>query len=269
MAITVRAVTRRTPGDLPSDPPPAEGWPTVTAANTGVPPGTSLETVTLASLGSPTGAAFDNLRVTGSGAFTGSGCTFTNCRFELDIIDRGVDNTYTRCEAYKFSAGRTGTRYNNIKAVPTPGLDCFGITSDTYQAADIVVDGFYAVGDRDAFVGGSGNHHDIIQVRGVQGATFRNVWADQGTVFSTYFNATLFLEGANGGNTDVVVEQWYSRAAGYYALYLTASPLSLSNMVFATDGPVGTKVYYGGTPGFTQTNIRWDDETPFTIQAGV
>ncbi len=246
-------------------------------ANFGVPVGTSLTSVAWNTVANVSNTTYTAKLFTDAAVdigLDGSGNTFINCAFTgKDITVRGNNNTFTRCEAAKFSfSSASGIRGTDNKSVPVPGWDAFTVTSDRSpgvpMCSDIIWDGFHVVGDASTMVQGSGNHYDCIQIRGVQGFTLRRCYLDQGPVFvGSPFNATIFFENANGGNDNCLVEYVYSRAASYYHLYLFATNLTLRNMTFARiPGPPSTNVLYGATPGFTQSAITWDDGTPFTIQ---
>lgn len=249
-------------------------------ANFGVPVGQSLTDLSAGSILSASGQTYTNRRIVGtantSTDLTGSGNTFINCRWQdmgVALLPGANGNVFTRCEAQKMTivSGTTGTRLNRWKSTGKVGEDGFTITNDRAGHAtpsDIVIDGFHVAGDAESLVVGSGNHYDCIQVRGVDGLTIRNFCFDHGTTFSALFNAAIFLEGAQGGNHNVLIENGFSRAAGYFHLYLSASGLTVRDVTFARVPDAGL-VYSGGSYTIDdQSGNAWDDGTPITDLLG-
>jgi hypothetical protein len=73
------------------------------------------------------------------------------------------------------------------------------------------------------------SHYDGIQVRGVRGMLLRGNNFDLGP-WEEMYNAAIFLENANGGNYDVVIDRNWIGGGGY-TLYLFAANVQFTNNV--------------------------------------
>lgn len=82
-------------------------------------------------------------------------------------------------------------------------------------------------------------HVDGIQTRGVKGLTIRNCFIDLGP-WQTQHNAAIFLENANGGTTDTVINNCYLNGGGYIARFgITAGQFEVTDNKLGPDGQFG------------------------------
>jgi len=246
------------PGDTPTPTqaaPEPTAPPLVNAAGpdtTGVPAG-----VTLAA-GAPgtfdeDGLVIEGQHIVGDVTLTGDGQVLRNSRVEGHVIVRGAGSTIEDAEvgALSVSGARSFTA-RRMEVFGSTGRDGVHITSggDT-RAADVVIEASWIHSpkvDPEA-------HYDGVQVRGVDRLTLRGNTIDLGT-WAPEYNAAVFLEEANGGNVDVVVEGNVVNGGGY-SVYVEGTNVSFVDNRFGRDSKWGL-VYPEHDPFTAEGNI-WAD----------
>ena len=196
--------------------PVAGGWPT--AATTGTSGTLTSGTVDY----NASGVTYNNLNVTNASTrdLVGSNNTFNNCHFNSATwVISSTGNTFNNCT---FTQNITAASSSNMtlyrcKITGYDDQDGMHITSDRGTMCDnILIQECYS-GSPTAT---SGNHVDALQVRGSTGLHMIGNYFHQGNTFSSLFNAALFLEEANGGNSGFLIEDNYFKGGGWWTTYL-------------------------------------------------
>lgn len=152
-----------------------------------------------------------NRVITGDVVFTGSGLTVRNVRVTGHAVFRGDDLVIEDSEFGSWAlSGTERVRAARVEVFGNPGQDGLHVTSDTGPVRDVVVADSWIHNPLIA----NGSHYDGIQVRGVDGLAVQNVVIDLGT-YATGQNASVFLENANGGNHNVLVQGSWLLGGGY------------------------------------------------------
>lgn len=248
--------------------------------NFGPPPGftypNTLAASTIVSSGIKdfTGYHFTGLSGSNNQVLAATDTTFTNCLWDdFPAFGLGASNVVlNHCASRKLIivSGASDIRYNMHRLTGIAGTDAIHITNDRAGHAkpvDITFNGIHAVGDKDSYISG-GNHMDSIQTRGVDRLVLHNFCFDHGTVFDTLFNATVFVQDANGGSTKVLINNGYSRSQGYRHFMLMGAEQQVSNMWFADTGH--SLLHDGGTGQIisVETNNRWENGDPIPTLFG-
>jgi hypothetical protein len=239
---------------------------TATAENTGIPADVSL---TSSSSTWITASASNTYYTSSFVTIAGDGITLTNCKFAGEVVTRGDNVTLNRCEAGGFSfSGTLGTRGTGLKALGGIGKDNFHITSDTGQCGDMELTRLYARGPASQMIGGSGNHFDGIQIRGVDGLIVDDfVFVLEDPDVNDLHNAAIFIQEANGGSRNIVFRNGLVRSGGWQTFSLYAESVHLENITVMPK-PRGVYVTEDSWP-FTQTNISLSTGASMTLQQGI
>lgn len=106
------------------------------------------------------------------------------------------------------------------------------------------------------------SHYDGVQVRGVEGLRFEYNYLDPADTFSDRQNAAIFLQNANGGNWNVVVNNNWIKAMGHGVLSISvANTAEFTNNTFY-EGPHSGKLVKALSGTIVQSGNKWDDGTP-------
>jgi hypothetical protein len=194
------------------------------ASNTGYAAGTVFKNYAGAAYNSSdTGVTYDGVNFpkpsSGYYTFTGNNLTFRNCKFNGGVQFNGDNIRFENCEVIG-GIGLSSTtnvviQNNNIHDFEDDGLDITSDNSSKPQAGNITVAHNYV--HKPVPTGMA--HSDGTQVRGVNGLTYTNNTFDMGPRLviggQDPLNSALFLENANGGNSNVVVSGNYLNGGGY------------------------------------------------------
>ena len=242
---------------------------TASVENTGVPSGTTLTTSGSTYL-STASAVYDGVHFTGALVqIVGNNQSFTNCKFTGEVVILGDNVILNRCEAAAFSfSGAWGTRGTGLRAFGGIGKDNFHVTSDTGQSGNIELRRLYARGTVAQMIGGSGNHFDGIQVRGVDGLLVEDfVFVLEAPGVDDLHNAAIFIQEANGGSRGCIFRHGLVRSGGWQTFSLYAESVHLENI---TVMPKPRGVYVTADSwAFTQDSIQLEGGTPLVLTAGV
>lgn len=179
------------------------------SATTGVASGATLTPMAGGTV-SATGVVANRV-ITGDVVFTGSGLTVRNVRVTGHAVFRGDDLVIEDSEFGSWAlSGTERVRAARVEVFGNPGQDGLHVTSDTGPVRDVVVADSWIHNPLVA----NGSHYDGIQVRGVDGLAVQNVVIDLGA-YATGQNASVFLEDANGGNRNVLVQGSWLLGGGY------------------------------------------------------
>lgn len=249
----------------PAPPPPSPGArPDIT--NTGVPAGTVLSNYSGAAYNNTSNMTYENMTFTSSMTFAGNSVTLRNCKLNSGVLFNGDNIRMERCEI-DGGVSLSGTAtvdllYNRIHSFGSDGLH---ITSDTGQVRDVTVAHNYIHNPTP----GAGAHADGVQVRGVQRLTFLNNSIDMGpwklVNGQNVLNAAMFLQGgANGGNSDVTLENNYLNGGGYIFYVGNGPRTKVINTRFGPDGEFGYVNNTAGQGDIIQWtgNVRDDNGAP-------
>lgn len=160
------------------------------------------------------GLTLDGALIKGDVTLAGHDVTVRNSRLLGKTIFRGDRVTITDSQiGGLYLSGTHTVRASGLDIGGAVGADGIHVTSDTGQAADIVI--------TDSIVHNpqvtAASHYDGIQVRGVDGLTLQRVRFVLGP-HVPQFNVALFLQEANGGNRNVLVEDCELNGGGFVIL---------------------------------------------------
>lgn len=165
-----------------------------------------------------------------------------------------------------------GITLRRVKSLGGIGKDAGHITSDSgSRCADILVEDWFADNDVAGWLGSSQNHHDLLQVRGVNGLTVRR-WLGRQRGFSSVYNAALYLEedvetnGVHAQNEGITVEDFELEGGGFNVLQLKGDRIVLRRGILHPAEAGSSLVLAGGHP-FTATGIVSPTGTPLTLGA--
>lgn len=197
------------------------------ATTTGVTPGTAL-TAMVGGRHTAAGTVIQNKVITGDALFTGSDLTLRNVRITGKADFRGRNVVIENAELGGLVLSDTSNvRVANTEVFGTPGVDGVHITSYSKRVQDVLLENVWIHGAQPTPTA----HYDGIQVRGVDRLTLRGVSIELGE-WRREYNAALFLENANGGNTAVRVEDSWIVGGGF-SFYSFASDVRVVRTVFA------------------------------------
>lgn len=214
---------------------------------------------------SASGVTILNRSTSGDLIITGSNVTVKGCNIGGQIKVRGGNNVViedTTTQGLIFD-GATNFRVTRSVAYGVLGHDGMQIKADGgwgVPADGLIEDSWFG-----APVVNASSHYDSVQVRGCRRITFRHCTFDHGETPSDRYNATIFLENANGGNYDVLIENNYFRARGYHSLRLYGSGIIVRYNVFAPKITVGGQTW--GNPllsnsyGYVAIGNKYEDDT--------
>ncbi len=216
-ATAVPSATAAVPGATPAGPSA-----TAIAAATGVTDGRSL-TPMAGGWVTTSGTTIADRVITGDVTFTGSNLTLRNVRVTGRLALRGDNVVVENASVGALTlSGTAGARVRGVDISGSPGQDGVHITSDTGRASDVLLEDVWIHNPQVTAT----SHYDGIQVRGVDGLTLRRVVAELGA-WKPQYNAALFLEDANGGNSHVRVED-STFVGGGYTMYSFATDVRVS-----------------------------------------
>lgn len=192
-----------------------------------------------------------------------SGTTISGLRVTGQLLIRGCTNltvTDSWLGALAISGG-TGITLSRFLIDGKLGTDAMHITSDTGRVSDVILqDGWV----HNPILSGA-SHYDGLQVRGVSGLTVRDVMFDQGPGgLDAQLNASIYLETANGGNEDVLIERVESIVRGYFHLYLYGDRITIRDSVFH-NFPQAQLVFPSSTATIAQSGNTDNAGVPLTI----
>lgn len=199
------------------------------------------------------GLVIDGQHIVGDLTLTGDGQVLRNSRVEGHVIVRGAGTVIEDAEVGALSvSGATSFTARRMEVFGATGRDGIHITSggDT-RAADVLIENSWIHSpkvDPDA-------HYDGVQVRGVDRLTLRGNTIDLGT-WAPEYNAAIFLEGANGGNADILVEGNVVNGGGY-SVYVEGTNVSFLGNRFGRDSRWG--LLYPDSDRFTAEGNTWVD----------
>ena len=197
---------------------------------TGVPGGVRLEPHD-AGTEDRDGLVLDGVLVAGDLELVGEGQVLRNSRIEGQLVVRGADITVEDSEVGGLAiTSATGVVARRVEVFGHLGSDGIHVTSDSgARASDILVEGCWVHSPQVE----AQSHYDGIQVRGVDGLTLYGNTFDLGPWQEPY-NAAIFLEDANGGNVDVLVERNIINGGGY-AVYVQGQDVRFVDNRFGRD----------------------------------
>lgn len=192
--------------------------------------------------------------------------TFINCRFRgIAVFDGADGTTVTDCTFDRgWSISSTATLlFERCKAVGFEPDDGVHITSDgAYICSDITLRDCYLY---NALATGEA-HADGIQVRGSLRLHVDHCYVDMGPFNDTH-NAAIYLENANGGNTDWLVEDSYFKTGNGYTLYIH-SPGGAGTFRNNTIAPGAFGYQYAAAPGNVTASGNVDENgDPYDVHA--
>lgn len=200
----------------------------LTSSNTGIPAGTPTLTPTNLGSGELTSGNYTEIEFSSTTytTITASNSTFTRCRFlGGTVVVMGNNNTFTNCEfvgGLSFSSSDNNTITRGY--IHTSAADLSDVTGDQGgppldKCHDIHwVECLFNDSNPNA-----GDHADGMQIRGSDGLLLRRCRLDMGPQVpgpDHWKNSALFPENANGGNSNMTVENCFLNGGGYM-LYLT------------------------------------------------
>ena len=234
----------------PEDTTPA---PPVTAGpdTTGVPAGVTL-VATEAGTFDEDGLVLEGVHIQGDVVLTGANQVVRNSRVEGHVAFRGTGQVLEDSEIGSLAvSGATQFRASRVEIFGERGEDGIHVTSGRNPTSDIVIEDSWVHSpqvDPDS-------HYDGIQVRGVERLTLRGNTFDLGP-WAPEFNAAVFLEDANGGNRDVVVERNLINGGGY-SVYVEGENVSIVDNLFGRGSRWG--LLYPEHDRFTASGNGWAD----------
>lgn len=195
----------------------------------------------------------DGVHVAGDLELTGVGQVLRNSRVDGHVLVRGEDVTIEDSEVGALSvASATGVVVRRVEVFGLLGYDGIHVTSDgEVRTSDVLIEGCWVHSPQVA----PGSHYDAVQVRGVDGLTIRRSTLDLGDWVPQH-NAAVFLEDANGGNTDVLVEENLLNGGGY-TMYLMGTGVRVVDNRFGPD--LNWALLYPEFLPFEESGNSWAD----------
>ncbi|MBO1751992.1 right-handed parallel beta-helix repeat-containing protein [Actinotalea sp. BY-33] len=180
------------------------------------------------------GEVLQNARITGDMVVTGKDVTLKNVQVDGEIILRGSGATVTDSKVGALSvSGAAGVTISRVEISGASGKDGIHVTSDTGRVTDLVIEDSRIHSPAVT----ANSHYDGIQVRGVDGLTLRGNSFELGP-HKPQLNAAIFLQEANGGNTNVTIDDNYVDGGGF-TLYLAGKNVAITNNTFGPNGRWG------------------------------
>ncbi len=242
-----------TPSDAPEPastaPPTAEAAPVGGPDTTGTPDGVEL-TPADAGTYDEDGLVLDGVHIEGDLTLTGANQVLRGSRVEGHVAVRGTGQVVEDSELGSLAvSGATSFTVRRTEVFGERGKDGIHVTSGTSPTSDVVIEQCWIHSPQVK----ADSHYDGIQVRGVTGLTLRSTTIDLGP-WRPEFNAAVFLEDANGGNSHVLVEGNVVNGGGY-SLYVEGTDVALVGNRFGPDSRWG--VLYPDHDAFTATDNTW------------
>ena len=237
----------------PSSPPPDEDA-VAGPDTTGVPEGTELEQLDSPGTVAEDGLVLEGLHIVGDLEMIGDGQVLRDSRVDGHVVVRGHDVTIEDSEVGALSvSSATQVVARRVEIFGNLGSDGIHVTSGGGpRASDVLIEGCWVHSPQVE----SDSHYDGIQVRGVDRLTLRGNTFDLGP-WNDRYNAAVFLEDANGGNADVLVERNLINGGGY-AMYLGGTDVRLVDNRFGRDANWG--LLYPDHGPFEESGSTWADD---------
>ena len=234
----------------PSTPPTPRPCPTC-APSAGVPDDVTLRPADTAALDRD-GQLVEGTAFPGDVTLSADGVTLRGVRVEGQLLVTGSDVVVEDSEVGSLAiSGASGVRVSRVEVFGDLGQDGIHVTSDRGPVTDVVVEDSWI---HSPTVTGD-SHYDGIQVRGVDGLVLRGNVFDLGPHLPQ-LNASIFLQEANGGNRDVLIEDNVIDGGGY-ALYIGGSDVTVRSNAFGRNAAWG--LLYPDASPFTEASNVWRD----------
>ncbi len=201
--------------------------------------------------------------------FVGTNVTIDQCYFADGVQFTRADGLVVQDSSIKAGISVSSVNGATFRRVDVDGTsgDIMHITGDqnnnTIPCRNITIEDSFLHGPEP----GVGDHNDGIQVRGCLGLTLTRTVIDMGPWVlapdgNNALNAALFLQNANGGNSNVVVTDCWMNGAGYT---LQCDPVSGT---FAVTGlQVGKDYEFGVFTGAATLTSQSNNRIEGTIQS--
>jgi hypothetical protein len=173
------------------------------------------------------GAVIENVVIEGDLVLTGHNQRVRNVKVEGGLRVQGSGTVIESSAVGALSvSGATDTTVRRVEVFGLLGKDGIHVTSDRGRVRNVLIEDSRIHSPSVT----SNSHYDGIQVRGVDGLTLRGNSFELGS-FLPQLNAAVFLEDANGGNENVLIEGNYLDGGGY-AVYLGGENTVFRNNTF-------------------------------------
>ncbi|WP_250443506.1 hypothetical protein [Actinotalea sp. C106] len=168
------------------------------------------------------GVVLEDVVIDDDVTFAGDDVTLRNVRINGEVIFRGDGAVLADSEVGALSlSGTTDFHGRGIEIFGATGRDGVHITSDSGRASDVVLEDVWVHSPKVTPT----SHYDGIQVRGVDNLVMRRLHIDLGPREPQH-NAALYLQDAQGGNQDVLVED-STFLGGGYVMYIFAEDVKV------------------------------------------
>lgn len=244
-------------GDQPSVTPPARAYPGPESTGTTIEPRSARPGGTL----DRPGAVTEDVVLEGDVELRGDRQVLRNVRVEGRVLVTGHDITVEDSEIGSLSiSGAQRFTGRRLEIFGFLGSDGVHITSDRGRVQDVLIEDSWIHSPQLA----EGSHYDGVQVRGVDRLTLRGNRIDLGE-HDPRMTAAVFLQEANGGNTEVLIaDNWLG--GGGYTLYLGGDGVTVTGNVFGTNAAYGLLYPDTRPTRFTASGNRWEDGDPVDLQ---
>ncbi|HET9411303.1 MAG TPA: right-handed parallel beta-helix repeat-containing protein [Candidatus Saccharimonadales bacterium] len=180
--------------------------------------------------------------------------TIRNSKFASGILFNGDNVRLENNDIVDgISLSGTATAVIDRNEIRDYGADGMHITSDSGQVSNVTVTNNFIRSP----IPEPGAHADGVQVRGVNGLTFTNNAIDMGVwkqvAGQDALNAAIFLEDANGGNSNITLNGNYLNGGGYILRIGVGPNQQYINNRFGPDGRYGV-VHNIAKPGNITVN---------------
>jgi hypothetical protein len=228
------------------------------SANTGVPAGTALTNNGSTEIGDSGVTLAGQRFTTQTLQVYGDNVTIKNSSFAGAVVLYGSHDTLSHVTAtgIAVSGARSAVvQYANISG----GDDGIDVTSDTGPASAVLLDHNYV---HDPVVNAQ-DHEDGTQVRGVDGLTISCSNYDLGA-WKPEYNSAIFLEDANGGNSNVRISHNWLNGGGFTLAIQRVANLTVDGNALGTDAHWGScdSTSLAGSFVFTANTV---DGTPTAL----
>lgn len=249
-----------TPTPTPTSTPPG-GVVKPDASNTGIPSGVTLTAYAGPASITTNGTVIDLKDYsTGDLVVYANNVTLKRSKFKT-ITVFGDNCTIEDVDTTKINlSGTQNTTITRANIHGNNGGDTMHITSDTGQVQNVLIQSSYIHSQ----IPGGGDHSDGIQIRGSIGLTIRNNHINMGS-FLPGHNSPIFVQDANGGNSDLLIEGNWLNGGGYMLMIDAGTNLQVNYNRIGNTYEYGV-LYPGQSSNFTQTGNVWDSTgAPLTL----
>ncbi len=202
------------------------------------------------------GLVVEDAVIAGDVLLAGNDQTLRNVRVEGQVRTIGSGTTIEDSEVGALAiSGATNVTVRRVNVSGRMGHDGIHITSDTGRVRDVLIESSWVHSPRV----GPESHYDGIQVRGVEGLTIRDSKIDLGT-YQRQYTSAVFLQNANGGNVDVLIENNWINGGGY-TVNLAGEDVVVRNNVFGPDAEFGLR-YPSDAPVSGSGNVWQEGNRP-------